>query len=97
MAKVQKNRHPKGGDANHENSTRRFAPWTERCVVLQPDAPTAPCGDGCTQNHAHCILGVGTALVKAAADSLIGAESSRNVVEHRQESLLGRMGEASAR
>jgi heptosyltransferase-2 len=67
--------HPKNTDVNHENSPARFGPWTREHVVLQPESPTAPCRDGCEQNHAHCILGVRTEQVEAAAESLLTSRS----------------------
>ena len=63
--------HPKDADANHENSPVRFGPWSRESVAIQPESPTAPCTKDCTQNHAHCILGVSAAEVKAAAESLL--------------------------
>jgi ADP-heptose:LPS heptosyltransferase len=68
--------HPKNGDANHENSPTRFGPWTPARVMLQPDAPTEPCKQGCEQNHAHCILGVSADETKAAAESLLVSHGS---------------------
>lgn len=74
--------HPKTGDANHENSPVRFKPWTIDSVVLQPEAPMEPCKNGCGQNHAHCILGVGTKEVKNAAEFLLASKFRKNQVTH---------------
>jgi ADP-heptose:LPS heptosyltransferase len=68
--------HPKSGDANHENSPLRFGPWTSEHRVLQPESATEPCKQGCEQNHAHCILRVGTAEAKAGAESLLASRLS---------------------
>jgi ADP-heptose:LPS heptosyltransferase len=69
--------HPKGGDANHENSPVRFGPWSRESVAIQPELPTAPCTKDCTQNHAHCILGVSAAEVKDAAESMLRSRTRR--------------------
>jgi len=63
--------HPRNADANHENSPVRFGPWSPDHVVLQPEAATEPCENGCAQNHAHCILRVRAEDTKVAAESLL--------------------------
>ena len=86
--------HPKNGDANHENSPVRFKPWTVERVVLQPDAPTGPCRDGCGQNHAHCILSVGANDVKRAAEFLlasrIGGKQSGQLMNQADRTVLSK-------
>jgi heptosyltransferase-2 len=82
--------HPKNGDANHENSPLRFGPWTQESTVLQPESPMAPCRKGCEQNHAHCILGVATAQVKAAGEALLQTRLSRKYLTFDGEVLSGR-------
>jgi heptosyltransferase-2 len=82
--------HPKNGDANHENSPLRFAPWTQESTVLQPESPMAPCRNGCEQNHAHCILGVTTPQVEVAGETLLQARLSRKYLNLGGEVLSGR-------
>jgi ADP-heptose:LPS heptosyltransferase len=88
--------HPKNGDPNHENSPRRFGPWTEDRAVLQPELPTAPCRSGCRENHAHCILGVTADEAKTAAEALLRPRLNRNTVDPSAEMLLSRAREATA-
>jgi heptosyltransferase-2 len=48
--------HPLSGDPWHYNSPLRLGPWGVPAVILQPPAPTPPCGEGCEGGAAHCIL-----------------------------------------
>jgi heptosyltransferase-2 len=82
--------HPKNGDPNHENSPRRFSPWTEERAVLQPESPTTPCRNGCEQNHAHCILQVTTEQAKAESESLLQSRLNRKGLDCGGEALGSR-------
>jgi ADP-heptose:LPS heptosyltransferase len=71
--------HPGSGDPNHANSPVRFRPWAEETVVVQPAQPMEPCGSGCEQYEAHCILGVFTEAVAEAAVSLLKSRLSKKL------------------
>jgi ADP-heptose:LPS heptosyltransferase len=71
--------HPGSGDPNHANSPVRFRPWAEETVVVQPAQPMEPCGCGCEQYEAHCILGVSTEAVAEAAVSLLKSRLSKKL------------------
>jgi heptosyltransferase-2 len=65
--------HPRGGDAEHYNSPLLFHPWGVPHVVVQPEHATHPCRDSCESREPHCILGVETGEVWAAARGLLAA------------------------
>jgi heptosyltransferase-2 len=65
--------HPEAGDTEHYNSPARLHPWGVPHVVVQPVHATAPCRDSCESLEAHCILGVETDKVWAAARGLLDA------------------------
>lgn len=63
--------HPAGGKSSHSNAPERFGPWRVPTVVLRPSSTTASCSDGCTADHAHCILGVSSESVVVACEALL--------------------------
>jgi heptosyltransferase-2 len=65
--------HPRAGDTEHANSPVRLHPWGVPHVVVQPEHATDPCRDSCESSEPHCILGVETGKVWAAARSLLAA------------------------
>jgi ADP-heptose:LPS heptosyltransferase len=63
--------HPRGGDANHENSPNHFHPWGVPYVLLQPEAATPPCSGSCNSLVPHCILGIEVESVQQAVRDLL--------------------------
>ncbi len=65
--------HPRTGDTGRSNSPARLHPWGILHVVIQPENATDPCRDFCESREPHCILGVETGEVWAAARRLLSA------------------------
>ena len=66
--------HPSSGRADHPNSPARFGPWGTPSRVLQPQARSEQCRDGCSViNAPHCIRAVASADVVDAALQLLAA------------------------
>jgi heptosyltransferase-2 len=76
--------HPGAGDTEHYNSPARLHPWGVPHVVVQPEHARGPCRDSCDSLEAHCILGVETGKVWAAARGLLdaGARTGTAVGDH---------------
>ncbi|XME04331.1 glycosyltransferase family 9 protein [Lachnospiraceae bacterium C1.1] len=47
--------HPKVGDANSENSPKRFGAWMTENIILSPIEGLDGCNEKCIEKHAHCI------------------------------------------
>ena len=49
--------HPRSGSPSHVGAPQRFRPWGEpdQVLIVQPDAPLAPCVEGCEADEPHCI------------------------------------------
>ncbi|ODU76435.1 MAG: hypothetical protein ABT08_09440 [Microbacterium sp. SCN 71-21] len=62
--------HPATGSPWSDNAPERFGPWSTRCRVVQPAAPTGDCGEECVASHAHCILAVETHDVLRAVEEV---------------------------
>jgi len=58
--------HAVDGDPNHVSSPERFAPYSDRCIVLRPQTSRPPCVDGCCAAAPHCILSVSAESALAA-------------------------------
>nr|WP_269326528.1 glycosyltransferase family 9 protein [Kineosporia mesophila] len=72
--------HPAGGNPADDDAPNRIGPWSADSRVVGPARPAAGCQDTCVSDVAHCITGVGTALVaRTVADVLLGL-TSRAVV-----------------
>jgi heptosyltransferase-2 len=65
--------HAQGSSPAHPDSPARFHPWGVPHVVVQPERAKAPCRGSCESSVPHCILGVDTSQVLAAARDLLGA------------------------
>jgi ADP-heptose:LPS heptosyltransferase len=65
--------HPCGGSPADPDSPARFHPWGVPHVVVQPERATDGCRDSCESSEPHCILGVETGKVWAAARGLLAA------------------------
>jgi heptosyltransferase-2 len=65
--------HPCGGSPAEPDSPARFHPWGVPHVVVQPERATDGCRDSCVSSEPHCILGVETSTVWAAARGLLAA------------------------
>ena len=74
--------HPKSGSPYSANSPRRFRPWGEDHIVIQPEAFHGGCEEECIASQPHCILGIDVEQVKQAAVQLLNnkrsSESHRN-------------------
>jgi heptosyltransferase-2 len=53
------NGHPKDGDPMAMHSPVRFAPWSPRAIVVQPETALPPCSAECVQDRPHCITQIG--------------------------------------
>jgi heptosyltransferase-2 len=62
--------HPIDAPTNHPNAPERFGPWRVPAAIVQPMAQRSPCRAGCRVRWPHCILGVSTAQVLDAIDTL---------------------------
>ena len=49
--------HPGSGSPSHVGAPQRFRPWgdPDQVLIVQPDAPLAPCVEGCEADEPHCI------------------------------------------
>jgi ADP-heptose:LPS heptosyltransferase len=49
--------HPLSGSPTHVGAPQRFRPWAhpDEALIVQPDAPLAPCVEGCEADEPHCI------------------------------------------
>lgn len=65
--------HACGGSPADPDSPARFHPWGVPHVVVRPEHATDPCRDSCESREPHCILGVETGKVWAAARGLLAA------------------------
>jgi heptosyltransferase-2 len=65
--------HPLAGDPAHPNSPLRFRPYSDKAVVLQPQAPRGPCDASCVGRAPHCILEITPEQVLAAAEGLLSS------------------------
>lgn len=81
--------HPRDGSPLHENAPERFAPWGVRHAVLRPDHAIAPCTDGCSSHHAHCVLQVHTHRAVEAAGALLHADEARADTASRSGESVG--------
>lgn len=69
--------HPKGGAPSDPNAPERFGPWRVPSMVLRPSNTAGSCRAGCTDAHAHCILGVSSESVIAACEGLVPRPAAR--------------------
>lgn len=67
MAGIMISCHPKEGRDDHPNSPLRFAPWSKKIIVLQPQHTIDDCVDGCDKEYAHCINQI---TVKQVVDAM---------------------------
>jgi lipopolysaccharide heptosyltransferase II len=74
--------HPLTGSPTHHNSPRRFGPWGEHHVVIQPRTALPPCDEACISDHAHCILGVSVESVKAAIEEILAPKEELLTAEN---------------
>lgn len=49
--------HPRSSSPAHVGAPERFRPWADPglLLIVQPDAPLAPCVEGCEADEPHCI------------------------------------------
>lgn len=83
--------HPKSGSPFCPNSPKRFGPWGDKHIVLQPENAVSPCEDECVAERPHCIVGIAGQRVKEAVVWQLGKENSRDMQkEHFWEGRLDR-------
>ncbi|MBI2902071.1 MAG: glycosyltransferase family 9 protein [Candidatus Methylomirabilis oxyfera] len=58
--------HPLAGSPTHQNSPRRFGPWSVPHHTLQPEKALSSCSQACDAGQAHCILRITVEQVKEA-------------------------------
>jgi len=67
--------HPRSGSPSHVGAPERFRPWgvPDDVLIVQPDAPLAPCVEGCEADEPHCITQLGVdAIYPAIAAFMAG-------------------------
>jgi ADP-heptose:LPS heptosyltransferase len=69
--------HPRDGTPFFLNAPERFGPWGVESVTLQPAQRAGECRATCVAGHPHCILGVTTATVQQAAESMLAGKRMR--------------------
>jgi ADP-heptose:LPS heptosyltransferase len=71
--------HPRTGRDDHPTSPTRFGPYATRSRVLQPEAQSERCREGCSiTTTQHCIRDVSPLDVIDAALQLLAAEAGRS-------------------
>ncbi len=53
------------------NSPRRFRPVGPHVTIVQPEHPSAGCGDRCVAHEPHCILGITVSEVKKRVEEVL--------------------------
>ncbi|GLY33133.1 glycosyltransferase family 9 protein [Kineosporia sp. NBRC 101731] len=72
--------HPAGGNPADDDAPNRIGPWSADSRVVGPARPASGCQDTCVSDVAHCITGVGTALVARTVTDVLLGTASRAVV-----------------
>jgi ADP-heptose:LPS heptosyltransferase len=81
VAVVEISCHPHSGLPGHYNSPKRFAPWGVPNIVLQPEAFSVSCHEGCISTEPHCILGVTVDEVKKAVKALCFVQKNSEIFD----------------